>query len=200
MVDVTPRKTPRQQRSREMDGFILEAAARILEEKGPEGFNTNRIAERAGISVGSLYQYYPNKAALLFRLQERENSATLDRVETCLCDGSRSHRDRLCDAVQTFFESEAAESPLRKGLQQAHIHFRHTPVFVEIEERALIMIRRFLAEARPDRTGNDEFEAQLLLIVLSSVAECLTERGMTGRELRHWADACAAMLANHIQL
>ena len=99
-----------------------------------------------------------------------------------------------------FFESDAAESLLRKGLQQAHIHFRHTPVFVEIEERAPGMIGRFLAEAQPDRTGDDEFEVQLLLVVLSSVAKCLTERGMAGRELRRWADACAAMLANHIQL
>ena len=54
-----PRKTPRQSRSRDTYDAVLEATARILETKGLEAANTNAIAERAGFSVGSLYQYFP---------------------------------------------------------------------------------------------------------------------------------------------
>ena len=69
---VSPRKQPRQRRAEETVAVILEAAARILEGKGFEGFNTNAIAEKAGVSIGSLYQYFPSKTALLSAVIERE--------------------------------------------------------------------------------------------------------------------------------
>ncbi len=67
-----PRKTPAQSRSAETVAVIVEAAARVLEERGLEGFNTNAIAERGGISIGSVYQYFRNKDSLLASLHERE--------------------------------------------------------------------------------------------------------------------------------
>src|SRR5215510_5098878 len=64
----TPRKQPRQRRSKETVEAILEAAARILVRHGYDGANTNRIAAAAGVSVGSLYQYFPNKESLVAAL------------------------------------------------------------------------------------------------------------------------------------
>jgi AcrR family transcriptional regulator len=69
---IKPRKTPLQKRSTETVAVILEAAARILEQDGFEGFNTNAIAERAGVSIGSVYQYFRSKDALLSGLIARE--------------------------------------------------------------------------------------------------------------------------------
>ena len=66
-----PRKTPAQDRSRATVDVILDAAARILVKDGYEAFTTNRVAEKAGVSVGSLYQYFPNKEALLGELMRR---------------------------------------------------------------------------------------------------------------------------------
>ncbi|MGL4279508.1 MAG: TetR/AcrR family transcriptional regulator [Albidovulum sp.] len=66
-----PRKTPRQGRSRATVEAILEAATRILEEEGLAGLTTNRTAERAGVSIGSLYQYYPSRDAILAELVRR---------------------------------------------------------------------------------------------------------------------------------
>lgn len=65
-----PRKTPRQARSRHLVQAILEAAARVFDEHGYANGNTNRIAEMAGVSVGSLYQYFPNKKALVSALHD----------------------------------------------------------------------------------------------------------------------------------
>jgi AcrR family transcriptional regulator len=56
---------------------IVEAAARILEQDGFEGFNTNAVAEKAGVSIGSLYQYFPSKNALLGAFIERETAPLL---------------------------------------------------------------------------------------------------------------------------
>lgn len=64
----TPRKRPLQERSRLTVAAILEAAARILARDGERSFTTNRVAELAGVSIGSLYQYYPNKQSLLAAL------------------------------------------------------------------------------------------------------------------------------------
>lgn len=68
-----PRRAPSQPRSERMVATLLEAAAQVLENKGLEGFNTNAVAERAGVSIGSLYQYFPSKDALTFALMQRES-------------------------------------------------------------------------------------------------------------------------------
>ncbi|WP_217164376.1 TetR/AcrR family transcriptional regulator [Terriglobus roseus] len=56
---------------------IVEAAARILEKSGFEGFNTNAVSKKAGVSIGSLYQYFPSKNALLSAIIEREAAPLL---------------------------------------------------------------------------------------------------------------------------
>ncbi|MEO0962725.1 MAG: TetR/AcrR family transcriptional regulator [Pseudomonadota bacterium] len=75
-----PRKSPKQARSSETVEAIVEAAARILEVKGVEGFNTNAVALRAGVSIGSLYQYFPNKHALIAELLRRSVASLRDGV------------------------------------------------------------------------------------------------------------------------
>src|SRR5262245_47873619 len=67
----TPRKRPRQDRSRETVATILDATTRILVKHGFDGLTTNGVAKLAGVSIGSLYQYFPNKEALVAALFER---------------------------------------------------------------------------------------------------------------------------------
>jgi AcrR family transcriptional regulator len=70
-VNTRPRKAPTQQRARDTIDCILEATARVLIAEGFEGASTNRVAAVAGVSVGSLYQYFPSKEALVAALVER---------------------------------------------------------------------------------------------------------------------------------
>ncbi len=70
-----PRKVPRQARAAVTVAAVIEAAARILEAEGLVGLNTNAIASKAGVSVGSLYQYFPSKDAILVALISREAEA-----------------------------------------------------------------------------------------------------------------------------
>ncbi len=81
-----PRKAPRQARSSETVAAILDAAARVLEARGIEGFNTNAVAERAGASVGSLYQYFPNKDALVAALIRADSAAFAASIEAAVRD------------------------------------------------------------------------------------------------------------------
>ena len=77
-----PRRLPRQARSRQTCADILTAAADVLRKDGASAFNTNSIAERAGVSVGSLYQYYPTKEAILATLiREMRRAMRADLAE-----------------------------------------------------------------------------------------------------------------------
>ncbi|MGL4576795.1 MAG: TetR/AcrR family transcriptional regulator [Burkholderiaceae bacterium] len=86
---ISPRKTPRQERSAFTVRAILDAAARVLEVESLAGFNTNRVAEVAGVSVGSLYQYFPSKDALMAALIASEQESLACAVEQCVdaCKG-----------------------------------------------------------------------------------------------------------------
>jgi AcrR family transcriptional regulator len=80
------RRSPRQTRSRETVAVILDATTRVLVQDGVDSFNTNRIAEIAGISIGSLYQYFPNKDALLLALNQRHVHQMHDIVHSAMLD------------------------------------------------------------------------------------------------------------------
>src|ERR1700679_384052 len=69
---LSSRKQPKQARSAGLVATILEAAVQVLAKEGAPRFTTARVAEKAGVSIGSLYQYFPNKTAILFRLQSDE--------------------------------------------------------------------------------------------------------------------------------
>ncbi|MDE1916749.1 MAG: TetR/AcrR family transcriptional regulator [Sphingomonadales bacterium] len=79
-ASLKPRKAATQMRASRTVEAIVEAAARILETVGMEGYTTNAVAARAGVSIGSLYQYFPNKDAITVALIEREAALLLTQV------------------------------------------------------------------------------------------------------------------------
>jgi AcrR family transcriptional regulator len=74
---IGPRKAPRQRRSQQTVDRIVEAAARVFNEDGYPSTTTNEIAAEAGVSIGSLYQYFPNKDSLLIEIARRHISESL---------------------------------------------------------------------------------------------------------------------------
>ncbi len=92
----TARKLPIQARSQETVTSILEASARILETGGLPGFNTNAVARKAGVSIGSLYQYFPNKDAIVLGLIFSFEKALDLAVERAIkSDGEEQLKPRL---------------------------------------------------------------------------------------------------------
>ena len=83
---VSPRKRPRQKRSAATVEVILDGAARILEREGLERFNTNAVAAAAGVSIGSLYQYFPGKDALMAALVRRDATRFAAEVEAAVAE------------------------------------------------------------------------------------------------------------------
>ena len=83
-----PRKKPRQERSRQMVAAILDATARVLREGGVDALSTNRVATVAGVSVGSLYQYFPNKESLLLALAEAHSQDQIGQLSVAMAEGA----------------------------------------------------------------------------------------------------------------
>src|SRR5215471_6874349 len=110
------RKQPLQKRSQETVAVILEAAARILEERGLEGYNTNAIAERGGISVGSVYQYFPNKDALTLALIARFEADLLEAAQGAMFDGG-TLRDKLRRLIRALLDVHAGRARLNRILE-----------------------------------------------------------------------------------
>jgi AcrR family transcriptional regulator len=116
----TKRRTPRQARAEETVAAILEGAAQILEAGGLAAFTTNAVAGRAGVSIGTLYQYFADKNALIHALALRELQAALTRVRQALrgeIDPSPEGRVRaMIRAIVTAFRGRQRA---RKAVLQA---------------------------------------------------------------------------------
>jgi AcrR family transcriptional regulator len=105
-----PRKSPSQSRSKDTVDAIVAAATRILRERGYAQTNVNRVAERAGVSVGSLYQYFPSKEALVAEVARRHSTRMIDAFQDVpeqLFDSS-DFDATFAQAVRAYFEFNAA--------------------------------------------------------------------------------------------
>jgi AcrR family transcriptional regulator len=115
----TVRKHPKQERSQATVEAILTATTRILTEQGYAQFTTNRVAELAGVSVGSLYQYFPNKEALIVALMEHHTNAMAQLAQQHL-EGleDRSVMDVLQQLIKAALAAHAVNPRLHHVLNE----------------------------------------------------------------------------------
>ncbi|RDI28971.1 TetR family transcriptional regulator [Pseudacidovorax intermedius] len=110
------RRAPRQQRAHDTVAIILEAAQQILRAHGLPGFNTNRIAERAGVSVGSLYGYFPNKQSILLALARRLLAEDREAFLAALAAADEATVDPIRRLVRVLLARHAHDAPVRRVL------------------------------------------------------------------------------------
>jgi AcrR family transcriptional regulator len=116
----TKRRIPRQARAGETVSAILEGAAQILEAGGLAGFTTNAVAERAGVSIGTLYQYFSNKGALLHALAEREMRLAIAGVAKALRGETEAPlEERVRAVVRAIVHAFHGRQRARKAVVQA---------------------------------------------------------------------------------
>lgn len=186
---------PVQARSAQMVKAILQAAIRVLEREGAGAFTTVRVAEVAGVSVGSLYQYFPNKQAILYRLQVDEWETTGSTVDGILGNTSVPTEQRLRETIRAFFHSECEEAPLRLALGDATPTYRNAPESRALRRRSMRIVNTFVAAAAPRASARQRaFAADLLFTTMTSIGKQVSERGATRAKVTAWADAVAEML------
>jgi AcrR family transcriptional regulator len=197
---ISSRKSPRQARSNELVNTILQAAVQVLAQEGAQRFTTARVAERAGVSVGSLYQYFPNKAAILFRLQSDEWRQTSHLLGEVLNDTARPPLDRLRSLVHTFIRSECEEAAVRVALNDAAPLYRDAPEAQEARQAGDPIVEQFMREALPDASDAIRTMAgDLVTTTMSTVGKEFSETAHNESEISAFADAMADMFCAYLR-
>jgi AcrR family transcriptional regulator len=143
---VNPRKLPQQDRSRLTVEAILEATTHILTQEGYDKANTNRIAERAGISVGSLYQYFPNKESLMAALIEQHSDEIAQLMESKLKDLSDAPLEIAIPAlIKAVIAAHAINPCLHQVLSEEIPRSERSQQVYKADERIGELLRAYLA-------------------------------------------------------
>lgn len=155
-TSISPRKAPRQARSQATVEAILDAAARVLVERGYAATNTNLVAELAGVSVGSLYQYFPNKDALITALHERHSRQMNEVAERVLAiDDDVDFDAALNRVIHGIVEAHLVEAGLHRVLERQLAGMEtldhHAEVERKMSEQILLLLKRYPHEVKvPD--------------------------------------------------
>lgn len=199
-----PRKLPQQERSKLLRRRILDASVRVLRDEGALGFTTTRVADEAGVSVGSLYQYFPNKHALVMAVHEADLADGLAHIESILDRSDRSPRWKLIEISVWFFTSEAEEAA-QYGTAVGDID-----VFLRSDadlNPALLAdgakrIARFISESSTRIYSAAElgFEARFLWTTIESIGKAVARQSPTPSATKRWATTTAIMIADHVHL
>ncbi|MGO8142251.1 TetR family transcriptional regulator [Rhizobium leguminosarum] len=197
---ISSRKQPKQARSAELVAAILDAAAQVLAREGAQRFTTARVAERAGVSIGSLYQYFPNKAAILFRLQSDEWRQTTDMLGGILADVQRPPLERLRRLVHAFLRSECEEAAMRVALHDAAPLYRDAPEAQAARASGDRIVELFMQEVLPSAPeGMRVLVGDLITTTLGTVGKQFSESPRSLAEIDAYSDAMADMFCAYLE-
>ncbi len=165
---MSPRKKPSQERAQATVDAILQATAHILlSEGGYEGLSTNKVAARAGVSIGSLYQYFPSKEALVAALGERHHDEMMSVVGGYLMglDAAKDPHDEIprivALTVDAMFDAHALNPSLHRVLSE---EIPRSVLHRHLEQSAMVVVRALLDEHKSVLAVRDVDAATFLLV------------------------------------
>jgi AcrR family transcriptional regulator len=168
---INPRKLPQQDRSRLTVEAILEATTHILTQEGYDKANTNRIAERAGISIGSLYQYFPNKESLMAALIEQHSNEIAQLMESKLKDLSDAPLEIAIPAlIKAVIAAHAIDPCLHQVLSEEIPRSERSQQGQKADEHIAELLRAYLARWNDSiRPQNLEMTVFILMRTIESL-------------------------------
>lgn len=186
-VGLQPRRSPRQDRAKQTVKKILDATAELLEQEGAENLTTDRVADRCGINIATLYHYYPNKEALLHALalqfadqqQEQLDAIYNLRGEIAWCE----ILDRVVDAAIEFNRTVTGAMAVSRAMQ---IHSKLREIDYERDSQASKFVATLLAELGIEGSTR---ELQLRALVLIQTVGSAVDKAL----MWYPEDADAAM-------
>jgi AcrR family transcriptional regulator len=197
-----PRKQPRQARSRETVRAILRAAAQVFMAHGYAGGTTNHVAERAGVSIGSLYEYFPNKDALLVALVE----AHLQEAETILAQvADRADADGgdvravIGQFVRAMVDLHARDRALHRVLFEEaplprRVRRRLEALEQQMAERLAAYLHRYPGATRRD----PRLAAAVIVQAIEGVTHKLVVHGERDADLDAYVEEMVALVTGYL--
>jgi AcrR family transcriptional regulator len=178
---------------------ILDAAAQVFEARGWAVATTNRIAERAGVSVGSVYEYFPNKDAIAVALAERELERERDALLGVLADAGGDLAGVLRGLVERIVEFHARRPALHQILfdEADHPPELHACV-LRFEEAIAHALEAALRRHRP-RVADPDLAAHLVVQTAEALAHRFVVRGIHDLDRARFVDEVTRLLAGYVR-
>jgi AcrR family transcriptional regulator len=172
-----PRKLPAQSRSTATVAAVLEAAARILELHGFEGYTTNAIAERAGVSIGSFYQYFPNKDAVTVALIEQETAVLLADIATM--PSAKGYEAELDHIIRSTVANQMRRPKLARLLDFEESRLPIRSRNGQLDDVIVTALVRALSQPDAQIDGDVEIAAFDVLAIVKGMVDAAGEREET---------------------
>ena len=175
-VPLEPRKTPIQARSTACVNAILDATIQVLLKMGKERLTTTRVALRAGVSVGTLYQYFPNKSALLQAALKRHLDEVTNAVElVCKQQEGATLRQMATALITAFFEAKMKNAKTSVALYSVSSDVDGAKIVQQTGIRSNKAIVEMLASSREPLPGDPELVASILQGAMAGIIRRLLE-------------------------
>jgi AcrR family transcriptional regulator len=196
-----PRKNASQERSRATVDALLSATARVLVKVGYDHASTNKIAEAAGVSIGSLYQYFPSKEALVAGVIDRHIGEMMNMVSTSLARvAPLPLRDAARELVRVMIEAHRLEPQLHRVLVEQIPRVGSMERVERVDEEAMTMVRAYL-EAHRDEIAVADLDLAAFLAVSS--VEAMTHAAVLRRpdllSDPRFVDEVAALVVRYLE-
>ncbi len=175
-VDLQPRRNPQQSRAKQTLEKILEATAELLDEEGAENLTTERVAERSGVNIATIYHYFPNKLALLFALGQQLAEQQEERLAAIYHRyGELQWRDvvdAVNDAILEFHRTVKGATAVTRAMQ-SHAALREIDREQDLRQSELVV--SLLAELGIKGSQN---QLQTMALVLLQTATAVLDNAM----------------------
>jgi AcrR family transcriptional regulator len=195
-----PRKAAKQERSRATVEAILTATARVLVKEGFDRASTNRIAEQAGVSIGSLYQYFPSKEALVAALIERHVDEMWAVIEPALSRlATAPFPVAARELVGIMLQAHAVDPELHKVLIEQVPRVGRLEHVHDVEARATVLVRAYLDEHRQEiRACNLGLAAFVMVQAVEALTHAVTTHHPTQLAEAQLLDEITTLLVRYL--
>jgi len=195
-----PRKTPVQARSTVTVEAIAEAAIQVLLTHGIERLTTTRVAERAGVSVGTLYQYYPNKQALLFAVLE----AHLEKVAAALSRACFESHGLPLEAmvkhvIEAFVDAKMERTDISIALYRIAAELGGVTLVKGVGDRSNRALEKMLITS-PDAQFEDvRFVSRMMMAAMAGTTRTVLEAGATTAMVRRLREHLVLLCQSYLE-
>ena len=183
-----PRKTPVQARATVTVEAIFEATIQVLLDHGAERLTTTRVADRAGVSVGTLYQYYPNKQSLLFAVLENHLDKVSAAVEAA-CDHARRKPlfEMVREVVEAFVDAKMERTDISMALYRIAADVGGPVLVKRLGQRSRMALEMMLRTAPDAESPPEKFAVATMFAAMAGATRSVLE----AERHRRWSGNCA---------
>jgi AcrR family transcriptional regulator len=194
-----PRKTPVQARSAVTVEAISEATIQVLLRHGTDRLTTTRVAEHAGVSVGTLYQYYPNKQSLLFAVLEDHLDKVSAAVEAA-CERARGRplAEMVKEVVEAFVDAKMERADISTALYRIAAEVGGPALAKRMGQRSQKALEAMLRTAPDAVLRQEKFAVQTMFSAMAGTTRSVLEAGASPAMVRNLRDHLVLLCQSYI--